>query len=185
MGLDMFVVRVSKPNYDTAAVYNRVDLGECIIIDGDDLSLPMYNQLSPYVQKLKVKNERFDMDKIRRDYNLSENSHICMLSSYQIGIKDYETSNTVYIPTMVVDEKYTLTTIDDCYVCHDEEEVYWRKEYEIQSWIHENIGCDVENIGFYILSVELQLKFNKKFPEYKIGAEEPDEESALFYHEWY
>lgn len=71
------------------------------------------------------------------------------------------------------------------FVCNSEEIRYWRKAYDIQDWFHENIDGEVENTGFYILSVEQVLNFNKVFREDRFGAEEPDEESALFYWEWY
>ena len=42
----------------------------------------------------------------------------------------------------------------------------------------------IENTGYYILDLETILEFNSYFPQ-ELPEEEPSEDSALFYWEWY
>lgn len=184
MGLDMEIRRISKPHMDDSVIYNREDI-HGIILDEDELKEPMYRQLTPYVQPLQVRSQHYDMEKIRKDYGLTDDSYISMMSDYRIAITDRGTHKTVEISTEDVDKKYTVERVEKRFVCNSEEIRYWRKAYDVQDWFHENIDGEVENTGFYILSVEQVLNFNKVFREDRFGAEEPDEESALFYWEWY
>lgn len=184
MGLDMEIRRISKPHVDDSVIYDRVDIGG-IILDEDELKEPMYRQLAPYVQQIQVRSQYYDMEKIRKDYKLSDDSYISMMSAYRIAITDRETKKTVEISNEDIERKYTIERVEKRFVCDSEEVWYWRKAYDIQDWFHENIDGEVENTGFYILSVEQVLNFNKVFREDRFGAEEPDEESALFYWEWY
>ena len=59
------------------------------------------------------------------------------------------------------------------------------KEYDIQDWFHENLSVQVENTGYYILDEDTIDEFNKAFPDDAFDAEEPTDDSALFYWEWY
>lgn len=51
----------------------------------------MYCQLAPYTQELQVKSEYYDMDKIQKDYNLSAETYITMLSNKGISVIDRKT----------------------------------------------------------------------------------------------
>lgn len=192
MGLDMEIRRISKPHMDDSVVYNREDI-HGIILTEDELKEPMYRQLAPYVQQLQVKIQYYDMEKIRKDYKLSDDSYIdfelsgnsSMMSAYRIAITDRGTKKTVEISNEDIESKYTIERVEKRFVCDSEEVRYWRKAYDIQDWFHEHIEEDVENTGFYILSGAMLLAFNKAFPEDRIEAIEPDEEKALFYWEWY
>lgn len=81
--------------------------------------------------------------------------------------------------------KYIVERVEKRFVCKCDEVQYWRKAYDIQNWFHDHIDDEVENTGFYILSRELLLEFGESFSEYEIEAEDPSEETALFYWEWY
>lgn len=184
MGLDMYIYRVSKPNLDDTVIYNYVDLNGIVLDDGD-LDKPMYRQLAPYAQQIQVRTQCYDMDKIRRDYELSNDSYISMRSSYRIVITDRKSGKMVDISSDVIERDYIVEKVEKRFVCNKEEVAYWRKAYDIQNWFYEHIEDGVENTGYYILPGELLLKFNKVFKEDRIEAESPDEESALFYWEWY
>ena len=184
MGLDMEIRRISKPHMDDSVIYSRADI-DGVILDEDELKKPMYRQLAPYTQELQVRSQYYDMEKIRKDYKLSGDSYISMISAYRIAITDRETRKTVEIFNEDIERKYTIERVEKRFVCNADEVRYWRKAYDIQDWFHDHIEGDVENTGYYILSGDLLLKFNKAFKEDKIEAEEPDEEAALFYWEWY
>lgn len=185
MGLDMEIRRIYKPHRDDSVIYDSADIYG-IILDEDELKLPMYRQVAPYTQPLQIRSQYYDMEKIRKDYNLSNNSYISMISAYRIAITDREEPRkTVEISSEDIERKYTIERVEKRFVCDYEDVRYWRKAYDIQDWFHEHIEEDVENTGYYILSGDLLLKFNKAFKEDRIEAEEPDEEAALFYWEWY
>lgn len=184
MGLDMEIRRVTNPNLDDSVIYNNQDIS-LVLLDKDELEMPMYRQLAPYVQLIQVRSQYYDMEKIRKDYDLSDASYISMMSAYRIAVTDREKKKTVEIDDYDIKTKYTVERVEPKYACQTEEVRYWRKAYDIQEWFHEHIEEDVENTGFYILSGAMLLAFNKAFPEDRIEAIEPDEEEALFYWEWY
>lgn len=185
MGLDMEIRRIYKTEYSPNAVYNRGDV-DGIIFSEEEMELDMFRQVMPYCQKIRICNQYYDMEKIRADYGLSDQSYIGGYYSEKIVMYDKDPSGQrVEIPAELVNEKYTIEKIEWCLVCKSESVRYWRKAYGIQGWFYNNLDCDVENTGFYMLSSELQTEFNKAWPDDKIEVEEPDEDSALFYWEWY
>lgn len=185
MGLDMGIYRLSKPKFDKNKVYKRSDINGIILSD-EDIELPMFAQMIPFCQKIDIINQYYDMGKIRRDYGLFNNTHIFMLNSQSVGITDGE--KDVTIPNGVIDEKYTLSKQESCYVCYREEVLYWRKAYDIQSWFYailkEKTNSDVENTGYYLLTDEIIEAFNLEYPDHHITPDDSDD-SALFYWEWY
>ena len=62
MGLDMEIRRISKPHMDDSVIYDRVDING-VILDEDELKEPMYRQLAPYTQELRVRSQYCDMEK--------------------------------------------------------------------------------------------------------------------------
>lgn len=188
MGLDMYIFRVSKPHLDDSVVYNREDL-HGIILSEEELKNPMYQQLAPYAQSLQVRSEYYDMAKIRKDYGLSESSYICEYSASDdfsgIVVEDKESGKKAKITDEEINLKYTISRIEPRFVCNAEKSSYFRKEYDLQDWIHEHVEGEIENCGFYILSKDFLQRLNKKFKEAGVEEEDPNEEYALFYHEWY
>lgn len=184
MGLDMEIRRITKPHMDDSVIYDRVDISG-IILTAEELEAPKYCQLAPYTQQLQVRCKYYNMAKILEDYKMPAGSYLSMRSSLGIAVTAPKTGKTVEISNDDIERKYTIERVERCFVCDCAEVRYWRKAYDIQDWFHENIEVVVENTGFYILSGELLLRFNKAFQNDKVKVEEPGEESALFYWEWY
>lgn len=184
MGLDMYIYRAAKPHLSDTEIYLRNDI-DGVILPENEIDNPMYCQLAPYLQPVQVKNEYYNMEKIREDFGLSSKAHICSYSADGIGVWDNGGEKRITISVSDIEDKYTVEKIEKSYVCNLERVHYWRKEYDVQEWFHDNLSADyIENCGYYILSEELIEDFNESFNEY-IEPEEPTEESALFYHEWY
>lgn len=184
MGLDMEIMRVSKPDYDTDKVYSRHEI-DGAVFSKQDIDEPMFIQAKPYCQELQIRNYYYNMDKIKADYGLSEDAYIgAYIAGKTIVFDKSIIDGRVEISKSLIEERYTLEKVETCFVCRTEEVKYWRKAYDIQDWFYEMIG-DVENTGYYMLSVELQSEFNEAWPDDAIEVEEPSEESALFYWEWY
>lgn len=182
MGLDMNILRIKKPHLDAYRIYSRDDL-DCIILEEDCLKQPKYQELTPYLQRVRVRSLYVDMERIRKDYGLSEKSYLGHMSADVVGIRDIDRS--VEISAKTIEEKYSFNRVEDCYVCNAEEVRYWRKAYDVQDWFYENIESEVENTGYYLLSKDLLEEFNEAWPEDSVLVEDPDEESALYYWEWY
>lgn len=190
MGLDQYVYRVKKPSLEDR-VYTREEISSLglasVFIESVERAEHLYQQLFPYVVKANVSAQFYNVEKIISDYNLPKNSSIGYISS-QDGIALYGTdSNGNHIRHAVsakeVDEKYTITKVKPSYVWKEEEQAYWRKDYDLQGWIYDTIE-GVDNTGYYILDANLINEINDKF-DADIPEEGPTEESAMFYWEWY
>lgn len=184
MGLDMYIYRCSKPRLIADNVYDRSELYG-IVLSAEDLDNPKFKDLAPYCAKVRVINHYYDMKKIREDYKLSEDSYIWAYGSHGITLGDYINGRRkdVTISREDVDRKYTIDREEIRYVCDRDEEMYWRKEYDIQKFFYEHLP--VENVGYYKLTRDLIEEFNREYPEDAFVAEEATDSSALFYYEWY
>lgn len=186
MGLDMSIYRCSRPIVDDTRIYDREELPG-IILSEEDIGEDMYAQLAPYCEKVRMLNSYYDMEKIRKDYGFSDHAYISMLSSDGIKVSDdcSSKSKEVNLSAKEIKEKYVLDKIEMCYYTSAEEVAYWRKNYDIQDWFHNNLSSTVENTGYYLLDRELLEDFNEEYPNDAVQVEEPNETSALFYWEWY
>lgn len=189
MGLDMFVFRVTKQQLDSGTVYDRSDLSG-VIIDESDMDAPAYRQILPYCAKVRVINHYYDMEKLAAEYGIT-NAYIGGYGFTQseakiilCGKKDGNPFNEI-IPAKLIESRYVIDREETCFVCGSEEIRYWRKEYDVQDWFYDHISEQIENTGYYTLSEETILQFNKAFPDDALPVEPPDEESALVYYEWY
>lgn len=182
MGLDMFIYRCSKPKLEPDRVYKRDELGG-VIISAEEMDLPMYKMLRPYCTPCKVRNRYYNIEQIRKDHGLSDASYIGMESYASITVYDPSDQRSVDIVRSTINEKYITEEVEDSYNCNCEEEYYWRKEYDLQNFFYHHFT--VENCGFYMLTAEIMEELNERFPGHHVVPEDPTEDSALFYHEWY
>jgi hypothetical protein len=143
-------------------------------------------QLLPYTIVRNVLTNYYNKAKMIKDYKLPKNSSIGMYSNTGIQISGFNESGervSQFISTEDIEEKYTITKSVPHYIWKESEEAYWRKHYELQDWFYENLE-NVENCGYYILDADLIAKMNEKFHE-SVVEDDPTDEEALFYHEWY
>lgn len=188
MGLDMWIRRVHKPNLEDR-VYTTDELRNAGLSYSleEELKDEMHliAQLLPYTIKRNVECQFYDVRKMITDYDLPDDSHIGMYS-YD-GVTLYGRRNDEYVQQFVSDErikeKYTLTKTLPCYIWESEEVQYWRKAYDIQDWFYDRIE-GIDNCGYYLLDGELLADLNEIIDEY-VPVEDPTNEHALFYHEWY
>lgn len=189
MGLDMSVYRVSKPFLNGYEVYDIDDI-EGIIFKEKDSNNPMFRQLVPYCVKVRVMNHYYDLKKIGEDYNITDvwiGGWCCDENGSKTfihGNRDGK-SESVTISDDLIKSKYIIDREEACYVCASKEMRYWRKAYDIQEWIHENLPEPVENTGYYILTEAFLDEFNKTFPEDTLPTKGLGNHSALVYWEWY
>lgn len=184
MGLDMELRRVSKPHLDPNRVYRPSEI-DGVVIPEEQIDLPMYRELRPYTQKIRVLNEHLEMDKLRSDHGLGRHSYICTYGNRGASVFDPDTSELVEISCDDMDTKYTSRRVETGYACLTEEIRYWRKAYDVQEWFYQQLDDRiVESTGFYLLTREDLERFNERWRE-TIDEDSPNDESAIYYWEWY
>lgn len=189
MGLDMSVYKVSKIGLEKRT-YSTSELRELGLsfVSADDVkeNENLYYQLLPYTIKRDVSAEFFNMEKIIADYNLPSNSHVGMMSYDKITVSGKNENGEYVSQDITRDEivkKYTITKVNPYYIWKDKQVAYWRKHYDLQDWIYDELG-DVDNTGYYILNTDVINALNDAFDE-DVPVMEPTKDSALFYWEWY
>lgn len=190
MGLDQYIYRISKPNlenkiYTAEEVSAIVNLNRVSVTDFEG-DVYLVGQLKPYVVKRDIECKFYDVEKMIADYNLPKDSHIWSYGAGRIIIGGTDENGeriNQEISNDEIREKYTTTDTLPHYIWEQEEVKYWRKHYDLQDWIYENID-EVDNTAYCMLDAELVEDLNETFGE-GIPVEEPTEESALFYWEWY
>ena len=190
MGLDQFVVKVKKPLLNKRQ-YTSKELSShglnYVSVSNFESKISLYEELLPYVSKTNVECEFYDVDKMIADYNLPNDSYIwCRWGNGNIIMRGstYKGERVdCHFSNAEVKEKYIYTKIEP-YYCWEEEEVqYWRKNYDLQDWMYENID-GVNNCGYSVLDLDAISEINDLF-DADLPAVKPTEARALFYHEWY
>ena len=182
MGLDICVYKVQKPDPFENKVFDKEELlnqGYCLIPRPDDYE-DLIQELRPYTQEVLVKTAYLNVEAVRRDYGLSEQAYACeWCGDGRIGLLDPESEGGRHITLTPeeIAEKYTVR----------EEIAYWRKHYGVQSFFYDALE-NVENTGYYLLGEDVLRQFNaasieKSWDPLPVVA--PDDDTALFYWEWY
>lgn len=188
MGLDIFLYRVTKPHNIENRVYTREELAsmELSAIPASLLQCQEAEDLAPYCREIQLKIPYINIEKIREDYDLPESAEVVMQSgdgsicvSTDSGESDY-----IDISHKVLQEKYLKIEVESYAAFHKTEVGYWRKDYDIADFFSEQIEKTVENTGYYAVSAEILERFNEEF-NVSVPVEDPSEESAIFYWEWY
>lgn len=187
MGLDMWIRRVRKPNIEERE-YTQEEIStmgySCVSADAREDHL--FEQLAPYAVVRNVLTSYYNVEKMIADYSMPENSYIGYISSKEIKIAGKNEAGELvgqFISTKDVNEKYTLVKSVPHYIWEESEEAYWRKRYDLQNFFYDNLE-GVDNCGYYILDADLIAEMNDRFGE-SVAEEDPTDNEALFYHEWY
>lgn len=189
MGLDQNIYRIKKPNIDnrvyTTEEISAMGLSKSSVTEFENC-VNLLGQLTPYIVKRDVECKFYDVDKMIADYNLPKDSYIWKYGFGGINICG-KTENGERIDKAISDnelqEKYIKMETLPHYIWKEEEVQYWRKNYELQDWIYEHINT-ADNTAYCLLNTYLINELNATFGE-DIPVEEPTDESALFYWEWY
>ena len=184
MGLDQNIFRISRTHYDLNKVYQRSEVSGGILIDEEDAHESSVQQIIPYCQKVRFIDIEYDYPSICRDYDLADDARPFLWNGNIVAFQDGNRKK-VEVPASKINEKYTIYKTISGYACNAQEVNYWRKNYLISDWFHEHISVPVENCGYYILNEELIDEFNEAFPDEWIEPEDPADDSALVYWEWY
>ena len=188
MGLDQHIFRISRPNLEdkvyTHEEIGRMDYSSTSATDFEK-NKNLFGQIANYAIKRDLVCQLYDLPKMIEDYSLPKDAHIWHYGNGYIEISGYKDDARVNqkITDEEVKAKYIKTEIIPHYIWKTDEEHYWRKNYDLQDWIYRTIS-GVDNTGYYILDANLIADINYMFDAY-IPEEDPTDESALFYWEWY
>lgn len=190
MGLDQYIYRISKPNLEDK-VFTISELGSmgCVPIPATDFeaNTNLYRQLKPYTVKRNVERMYYKVAEMIADYNLPSNSYIWYQSFDKIALQGTDVNgNSVSqdISTREVNSKYIGTEIVPYYIFSEEEEAYWRKNWDLVDWLEHAMKKPIENTGYYRLNATLIHRINSKFGSH-VTEESATEDSAMFYWHWY
>ena len=184
MGLDSYIFRIKKLRM-VNRVYTTSELDSAgysyEFVENAEKNMHRYDDLLPYMERKMVTAEFYDMEKIKEDYNMTS-VYLSSVCWPEIGFsgKDAEGNHVTYtINNAIVQERYTIEKTLEAYIWYKEEEIhYWRNNHELQEWMQ------ADNIQYCVLGVD-NIKYINEHFDANIPLEEPDEESALFYYEWY
>lgn len=208
MGLDMWVHSVERPSMLVVGKFETTNdvyaaPGYNYILAEDMLSEPeMYQDLTPFTIKTILKTEVFNEDRFKKANNIPTD-YICTGGHY-----GYNETNWTYMskrsnPTKNIIEiscskddypKYLDYPAKECYIFRYDELTYWRKNYNTQDNIYNIYNKyskqNIQNCGWHRLTQEMVKELNKidkEFAKERFGiiASVDDENSGLFYHEWY
>lgn len=197
MGLDMYIRKANKPNFNARKVYSYEALQE----QGYDLfeaepdgSLAGYlKDLRPFMVKLRCVATYFDTDKITKTYDFKERVHWSGFGPdgiYFSGTAADGNERTVTIDREQI-HQFTYQKKNIFYVTQLSEVGYWRKEYELDDKLTQHFmssrGVVVENCGYYRMTkaaMRIVENYTKKHDTEPVDYQ-PEEIRSLFYHNWY
>lgn len=184
MGLDQYMFRVNKvKGVRKGRCYERDDslLSNCIFIPADEIEEEMYVALKPFATPIKMSEQVYNMERIRKDYGLSDDAYIGSFIGGNITVSDKE--KRVEISEAEIHEKYITSVFRDVYVAQSEEIYYWRKDYQISDFLNDAIG-PVENCGFYAVNRDVAVDLLEY--DGSINPNDfPETDSNVMYHEWF
>lgn len=190
MGLDAYIYRISKPDLPERA-FTREELSAMPLsrasVEAFENNINLYRQLKPYVVKRDVTYSDINLEKIISDYNLPPDSYIYFYSLDKIVISGVdkncnEVSQTISGDNIMRD--YLITITEPYYIWKEEEEAYWRKNWDLVEWLERTMKKPLENTGYYRLNATLIHRINSKFGSHATE-ESATKESAMFYWHWY
>ena len=198
MGLDMYAYRLRKPT--EKELENIKTTGKIpdhfITIPKDNINENSCRDIKPFAELTPVKMKYINMEQIRKDNDIPDNMY-CFCTRYREDAIWYKfvhenESKGIVVSHKDIEDKYTITSIEDRYIAHIDDVGYWRKEYNLQDTLHELYDGYIENCGFHKCSPEmikamLDEKYNNE--TYGIGikstAAVTTEDEDIFYEEWY
>lgn len=185
MGLDMYLFKASKPDL-TFGIYRADDnyIQSLAIIPNDDYDAEMYADLKPFMTRIHLESLEFDGDKIAKDYGLKSPVHISSITPD--GTTFFSDGKTTPpIPSEILKNHYSKTTLKTVYAVELQEKYYWRKAYGVQEIIHNHLDNTIENCGYYLLDNDTADAIENFDNRFDANIVKNEKESCIFYHEWY
>lgn len=196
MGLDMHMFKITRlsikeRNEIVGLRAEELDARGFYVVPKESVDKypELYGKVVDWFTPTKATHLVVDMEKLRKENGISDDADVVCRSILGTEIKmtfandDDSFRKELSFKTPDFERDYVVDSEDDFYVWKQEEVGYWRKDYSLQSEIHELLGGNVENTGYYPLT-KTQLKkierfSGKKFPH------PLDSGEVVVYWEWY
>lgn len=209
MGLDMHLYAISRITAEEAEKYNGKPIDD-IYDDGisvinvdksDKEDMEMIRGIMPYLTKVTAVGSFLNVDKVRTENSIPDDAYISG-ESFSSEYTEYMFRNdkgfhkSVQIENSKLYSDYALHPMIEVYLFHKREIHYWRKYYELQSYIYDMLeeenGVYVMNCGYYPLTDGQIEEINEYLKDHPYGngrvdeiPERNTEDEAIVYWEWY
>ena len=177
MGLDSYVYKIKKiaKEIDIETLEQLKRSGYGYVTKDSSLT----RQLETYATEITLPIDEIDIDKIIKDYDLGK------ITGRSIVNKRYTFTGVKNSVTFDDDnkiDKYLIETPKQFLIFKSEDVAYWRKDYNISSYIQEHYPN--ENTEY--VEIELgDLETIKEYFDSELNVPSLDEGEGLFYWEWY
>lgn len=200
MGLDQYIYKTRKLGEEEKNKIKQLSYdslyGEYAVFLLDDESKSLLDGLIPYGVLLDVETPFLDLRSIKLDFGIPEAA--CVTGeSFEAGShkilfrwcgKGGETKTKKAVLCKEDEKKkYTVYKKTRSLIIQLEESGYWRKDYELQDFMHEELPQMVENCGYYKIPEDVMEKLlnMESFMDGFSSDGFLEEDEAFFYHEWY
>lgn len=187
MGLDMYCMRARKLTESEVNKVSGLDFDKIpyLVFGKSEEDGRLYADLKDYSTPVKYKVSYWDMDKIKKDFDIPKSARICG-SYYGDGVtftftwkgRGKDKYKEISFKEGEV-EDYIKKELEDGFVVSVEKVAYWRKAYDLQDEIHFACDKEIDNCGYYKVNEEMLKAMQRT--EQLVGETKDD----LFYMEWY
>ncbi len=187
MGLDQYLYRIRKTNLDENVVHDYEKL-PAIRVSESDIDAPEIEEIRPYLQKVRASYQALDMKAIEAAFHASGISIGCISSSgITFSWEDQGEYKRFDIPCED-SHKFEVEKTECFYVCDAKRLKHWYKNYKVSDFFADHFGRPVLNCGYILITQDVVDDFNEEFRSNLNYIDVDctyDENSAVFYHEWY
>lgn len=195
MGLDMYMYKATKPQFNGHKVYNLADLEDdftCFAANEDGSLEERLSDLRPFLVRLRCWAEYYDVDKITEAFAMPDRARWGGFGPDGIYFHagEGDSYKSITIPHDAI-QNFTIKKQNYFYVTKLEEVGYWRKHYDLDEKLTRHLFSTrqvvVENCGYYRMtkaSMKIVDNYTKKHDTEPV-LYEPEEVRNLFYHNWY
>ena len=185
MGLDMYLFKAKKPDIPFE-IYKEDDflVKDLLLIPNDEHTEEMYKALVPFMTRIQISASEYDAEKIKKDFGLEGSIHISHMSPKGIAFSD-RNRTTEEIPTEIIKNHYTISSLKTMYAVDIHQVYYWRKAYGVQEIIHNRHSECIENCGYYVIDDEIADAIAAFDDEFDADIVKRESEPCILYHEWY
>lgn len=184
MKYEQCICRIRKPQLPTDPVYSMPELARLSVgFLTESREDPMTEAVRPYCAEIRVCIREIDLEKIRKDYHLTQKAHVrtCSVEG-DVGICDPDRSaRMLCLPRREVKEKYLHSHVEHFFVYQREPVLGW-KGSDVPAFFQEHL--EEAGSAFHCLSREEIHAYNQAACRQgwaMLPEEAPTRDAALFW----
>lgn len=197
MGLDMYMFKVDRLNDEELNVVrgknlDKVSFDQYVFLqkEGYERYPELYGDLADFAREVGVQREIVNTEDCFKKYGITEDD--------VYGVHHAPNSLTLHTQKGEIvlneEELASFTEVKDIevYVFKCERVAYWRKYYELDSFISDNLEYGVENCGYHLIDSDLKKEVKRflkmKNPESfqgNLDIKLLEDDSNIFYYAWW